>query len=180
MENKLKANHLPKTLSLNTNRNVLTPVQKGFSRQILKLKMNDIVDIALNTKPKTLYKQYLENEEMTIDVLKLMLIQFQDFYNVKSKMNDNQLTETAYIICQEYRHFNYYDIGMTLKTAKATEKIYDRIDGGMILGWLSQFDVARTELIIQEREKQTAQHKAEWSNLSERSSEMTIKTFLSK
>lgn len=140
--------------------------------------MTDIVDIALISKPTTIYRNYLDHEEMTIDVIKLMLIQFQDFYNTKSKMNDAQLTETAYLICQTFRHFNYYDIGVCLKMAKTQEKVYDRIDGGMIMEWLTRFDIERTGMIVNKREQQMSEHNSNWSSLAERTSNQPLKDFL--
>jgi len=142
--------------------------------------MSDIISIALDYKPKSIYRQYVDNEEMTIDIVKLMLIQFQDFYNTKSKMNDAQLTETAYLLCQHFRHFNYYDIGMCLKLAKTREKVYDRIDGGMIMEWLTRYDIDRTGMIVTRREQEKAQNNAEWSALGERTSNQTIKDYLKK
>lgn len=180
MEKRPAQNHLPKILSQSTDREIMSPVNSGFNLQVLKLKMSDIVEIALVHKPKSIYKAYLEQEEMTIDIMKLMLIQFQDFYNCKSKMNDAQLTESAYLICQQYRHFNYYDIGMCLKVAKTSEKLYDRIDGGLILEWLKKYEINRDRLIIQEREKSKSKEDSEWSGLGDRSSEISLKSFLAE
>ena len=179
MEKRPAQNLLPKTSSPSTDRQIMSPVDTGFNIQVLKLKMTDIVDIALVHKPKTLYRQFLDNEEMTIDIVKLMLIQLQDFYNCKSKMTDAQLTESAYLICGEYRHFNYYDIGMCLKLAKTREKVYDRVDGGMVLNWLKQFDIDRNNLIMIERQNQKAKQDGEWSSLGDRSSVVSLKSFLS-
>ena len=93
-------------------------------------------------------------------------------------MDRPQLEETAYIICQQFRHFNYYDIGMCLKLAKMNEKIFDRIDGGMILEWLTRYDITRTGLVITERQKQKTRQDSEWSALGERSSIQRLKDFL--
>jgi hypothetical protein len=93
-------------------------------------------------------------------------------------MEKVQLEETAYMIVQNFRHLNYYDIGMCLKQAKLHTKVYDRIDGGMILELLTNYDINRTGMIVNEREKQKAQQNAEWSGLGERSSEITIKDLL--
>jgi len=58
------------------------------------------------------------------------------------------------------------------------EKIYDRIDGGMILEWLTKYDITRTGMIVTERDKQRTLHDSEWSALSERSSVQKLKDFL--
>ena len=148
--------------------NISNPIGQDFRLDVLKMKKKDLVSFVLESKPTTIYKLYKENEEKTADIIMLMLIQFQDFYNCKSKMDKIQLLETAHIIIQQFKHFNYYDIGIALKEAKLKEKIYDRIDGGMILEYL----------IVTERENQKAQQNGEWSALSERSSVQRLKDYL--
>ena len=161
-----------------TDNKMLTPIHPEFNKQILKMKMNDIVSIALNDKPSSLTKQMKLDQEKTIDIIMLLLIKFQDFYNCKSKMEKHQLEETAYLITQRFGHFNWYDISMCLKLAKMNEKVFDRIDGGMILEWLVRYDITRTGMIVTEREKQHSQYNSNWSTLSERSSVQRLKDFL--
>jgi hypothetical protein len=162
----------------NIDDNFFAPMHPSFNKDVLKLDMNGIIKIALEEKPISIYKSYKIAEEKTIDMIMLMIIQFQNFYNCKSKMEKVQLEETAYMIVQNFRHLNYYDIGMCLKQAKLHTKVYDRIDGGMILELLTSYDINRTGMIVNEREKQKAQQNAEWSGLGERSSEITIKDLL--
>lgn len=161
-----------------TDNKILSPMQPEFNKQILKMKMNDIVSIALEQKPPSLKKQYMLEEEKTIDIIMLLLIKFQNFYNCKNKMDKNQLEETAYMIVEKFSYFNYYDIAMCLKLAKMNEKVFDRIDGGMIFEWLVRYDITRTGMIVTEREKQQALHNSSWSRLAERTSEMTRKDWL--
>jgi|TARA_R110000751_G_scaffold78796_1_gene159014 hypothetical protein len=159
---------------------IFAPMNPDFNRKVLKMTMDDVVKVALDQKPVSLYKAYKHEEEKTIDILMLMLIQFQNFYGCKSKMEKTQLEEVSYLIIQQFRHLNYYDLAMCLKLAKLNEKIYDRIDGGMILEWLTKYEKQRTDMIVCEREKQKAQNNAEWSGLGERSSEISIKDFFKK
>lgn len=160
--------------------NISNPISKEFKMDVMKMNTQGLVKFVLEDKPTSIHKLHKEDSEKTIDTIMLMLIQFQDFYNCKSKMNKSQLEDTAMYIISQLRHLNYYDIALCLKYARLTEKIYDRIDGGMILEWLTKHDIERTGLIVQEREKQKAQNNAEWSALGERTSEMTIKNFLKK
>ena len=55
MEKRPAQNHLPKTFSQNTDREIMSPVNSGFNLQVLKLKMSDIIEIALVDKPKSIY-----------------------------------------------------------------------------------------------------------------------------
>jgi len=162
----------------NIDRNILSPVNPKFNRNILKMKMNDVVELQLNNPPVSLYKSYKENEEKTVDILMLMMLKFQDFYNCKSKMNREQVEETAFLIIERYRGLNFVDIGMCLKLAKMQEKIYDRIDGGMILGWLDLYDGTKTNLIVLERQKQKTKQESEWSALGERTSQLSLKDWM--
>jgi hypothetical protein len=162
----------------NIDRNILSPVNPKFNRNILKMKMNDVVELQLNNPPVSLYKSYKENEEKTVDILMLMMLKFQDFYNCKSKMNREQVEETAFLIIERYRGLNFVDIGMCLKLAKMQEKIYDRIDGGMILGWLDLYDGTKTNLIVLERQKQKTKQESEWSALGERTSQISLKDWM--
>ena len=58
------------------------------------------------------------------------------------------------------------------------EKIYDRIDGGMILGWLDLYDGTKTNLIVLERQKQKTKQESEWSALGERTSQLSLKDWM--
>jgi len=160
--------------------NIGNPIGKEFKVDVLKMNTQDLVKFVLESKPKSIHKLYKEDGEKTIDTLMLMLIQFQDFYNCKNKMNKGQLADTCWYIVSQLRHLNYYDIALCFKNVRMTEKIYDRIDGGMILEWLTKHDIERTGMIVQEREKQKAQNNAEWSALGDRTSELTLKKYLKK
>ena len=158
--------------------NISNPISKDFKIDVLKMNMDKLVSFTLESKPPSLHKQFKNEEEKTVDIISLMIIEFQDFYNCKSKMNKAQIVETSYLICQHFRHFNYYDIGLCFKDAKMNHKIYDRIDGGMIMEWLTLHDINRTGLIVTEREKQKTRQDSEWSALGERSSVQKLKDYL--
>ncbi len=67
-----------------TDNKLLSPMQPEFNKQILKMKMNDIVSIALEQKPPSLKKQYMLEEEKTIDIIMLLLIKIsKTFYNLQ-------------------------------------------------------------------------------------------------
>jgi len=173
-----KKNQVAIALQTRYLQNINNPISTEFKADVLKMDMNKLVQFVLESKPKSLWKEYRVDQEKTTDILMLMLIQFQDFYNCKSKMNKEQLFETSHYIITQLRHLNYYDIAMCFKEAKMREKIYDRIDGGMILEWLTKYDITRTGMIVTERDKQRTLHDSEWSALSERSSVQKLKDFL--
>lgn len=71
----------------------------------------------------------------------MLLIEVNDFFNVRGNMNDKQIRLTAELILD---NDNFYDL--TLGNIKACfrqhmmqDKIYDRLDGNIIIGWLREF-----------------------------------------
>ncbi len=174
-----KSNQISLKKSLPSINNNLLPIDKEFGLQVLKMKMDNIVQMQLENPPVSIKMHLKNNEEKTIDILQLMMIKFQDFYNCSSKMDKNQLLETAYLITHKVPHLNYYDIAMCFKLAKLNEKIYNRIDGAMILEWLINYDIDKTGRIVTERQNIKAQQDGEWTALSERSSIQKLRDYLS-
>jgi hypothetical protein len=122
-----------------------------------------------------------EDEQMTLDIMMLMFLEFQSFFNVKHKMDKGQLMETSYMVLETFRHFSLYDIGMGLKNAKAGVygKFYERIDGSMILEFFLKYENERTSLILAKRKEQDKQNGMDCKNLGDRSSVVSLKEFLS-
>lgn len=90
-----------------------------------------------------------------------MIREVNDFFNVKGNMNAKQIRLTAELILD---NDSFYDL--TLGNIKAcfrermmSEKLYDRLDGNIIIGWLRRFksDMAeQCENISIGRERQRA------------------------
>ena len=124
--------------------------------------MNELVK--MENMPSSLLKLSTSgNPEHVADEVVLIMLEFQNFYNVKSKLDEFQLYDIAYMIMEEYRHLNLLDIGILFKYAKLGRygKVYDRIDGGMVLEWVSQYERNRCEMIISNRESEHSQTKIE-------------------
>lgn len=73
--------------------------------------------------------------------LSMMIAEVNDFFNVKGNMNAKQIKLTAELILD---NAGFYDL--TLGNIKAcfrqkmmTAKLYDRLDGSIIIDWLRQF-----------------------------------------
>lgn len=86
------------------------------------------------------YKRSLDRDKQLM-YLSMMIMEVNDFFNVKGNMNTKQIKLTAELILDNP---NFYDI--TLGNIKAcfrqrmmSEKIYDRLDGNLIIGWLREF-----------------------------------------
>lgn len=111
------------------------------------------------------YKRSLTREQQLM-YISLMIAEVNDFFNVKGNMNAKQIKLTAELILD---NDSFYDL--TLGNIKAcfrqkmmTEKLYDRLDGNIIIGWLREFkselsDYCEAAKIRQERESVQEQNK---------------------
>ena len=78
----------------------------------------------------------------------LFLSDLVKFFNVGKAMNDVQMAQTADLILDEYYYLNIDDIKLCFNMAKSGKfgKVYDRIDGQVIMGWLSEYEAQRIEI----------------------------------
>ena len=100
----------------------------------------------LNAITLSQYKRSLDRENQLMYIC-MMLLEVNDFFNVKRNMNKKQIKLTAELILDN-PHF--YDL--TLGNIKAcfrqrmmTETLYDRLDGNLIIQWLSEFKSAMAD-----------------------------------
>ena len=95
----------------------------------------DLAHIILDHKPKSLSKLAKENgDEKLTDLISLHIIEVLEWFNVKNSMSDNQILDAAFMLYNEFKHYNMYDIGVCFKQGKTGKygKVYDRIDGGVL------------------------------------------------
>lgn len=71
----------------------------------------------------------------------LLILEVNDFFNVKGKMTANQIKLTAELIldCDSFYDLTLGNIKACFRQKMMTEKLYDRLDGNIIIGWLRQF-----------------------------------------
>ena len=72
--------------------------------------------------------------------IEVWIVNIREFINVGKKMTDEQTTETAMLIVDEYYNLNLADINFIFKNAKLGRygKYYDRLDGQIILSWFEE------------------------------------------
>lgn len=87
-------------------------------------------------------------------LLSIAVCELCDFFNVGKNMNDTQIALTVDIMLERYWYLRLEEIKFCFRRAMAREKLFDRLDGNIILGWLGQYDAERTEeaLRISEQE----------------------------
>ena len=70
-------------------------------------------------------------EKWTAAYLVLWIVNVQEFFNISAKMNDAQVTETAYMILDDFWALNLADVNLVFTNG--------RIDGSIIYGWFQTY-----------------------------------------
>ena len=78
-------------------------------------------------------------------VLVLIMNDMLDFFNAGNDMNDTQVALTVDLILEEYPYMQADDITLCFRRAMKGEygKLYNRIDGQIIMGWLREYNKER-------------------------------------
>lgn len=71
------------------------------------------------------------------------------FFNVGKNMNAPQIALTTDLIIEEFWYLTVEEIKHCLRKAMRTAKVYDRLDGNIILGWIREYDYERDEVMVQ-------------------------------
>lgn len=101
------------------------------------------------------------------------IVNLREFVNVGKKMTDMQTFETAMIILQDYKYLTIADINLLFKRAKSGYygKLYDRLDGQIILDWFRLYDKERTAAAVEDSINEASKYNAD---CYERTSEQTL------
>lgn len=78
-------------------------------------------------------------------LISLAICEVCDFFNVGKNMNDFQVAMTAELIIERFWYLRVEEVKYCFHRAMRTQKVYDRLDGNIILGWLEEYDNERTE-----------------------------------
>lgn len=120
------------------------------------IQTNCSVSTMVSAQTPTLAK--IKNEVSLADVralLSIAICEVCDFFNVGKNMNDTQIAVTADLILNRFWYFHLEEVKYCFRRAMMYEKVFDRIDGNIILNWLAEYDAVRTEeaMRISEREE---------------------------
>lgn len=80
-------------------------------------------------------------EEFVEAYLETWIIGMTEWVNIGKNMSEGQIRETASFILEDYIYLTLADINLVFKRAKKSfyGKIYDRLDGQIILDWFSKY-----------------------------------------
>lgn len=87
----------------------------------------------------------LRGEATARAVLVLIVNDMLDFFNAGNDMNDRQVATTVDLILEEYPYMQPDDITLCFRRAMKGRygKLYNRIDGQIIMGWLREYNRER-------------------------------------
>lgn len=104
-------------------------------------------------------------KEMGEQKLQAMMVKwmnrFLSFYSTNGTMDVFQLADTINLIIEAYPHYTIYDFKLFFKKAKlgVFGEVFGRIDGQVILSWLSKYDIARDTAAQDASIKESEQYK---------------------
>lgn len=90
-------------------------------------------------------------------LLYIAICEVCDFFNVGKNMNDTQIAATVDLIIESYWHLKLEEIKYCFRRAMRQEKLFDRLDGNIIMGWIQNYDNERTEEAMRISEQQESE-----------------------
>ena len=124
--------------------------------QLLKEPLpKNVMVIVDNPDAKSLAFYKKEDQHYGYKFLVLALLEVNEQFNIDNKMSDAQINSAARILDTKYFFFTPDDFrlafieGITGKYGK----VYNRLDIGVICGWLDEYNMSRTEYAISRHSK---------------------------
>lgn len=80
-------------------------------------------------------------------LLNVIIIDLVQFFSLGKNMSDAQIKSTVQLIIMDYAHLKPEDFKLCFNKAKRGEygKVYDRLDGQVILMWLEEYSNYRAD-----------------------------------
>ena len=93
--------------------------------------------------------------------IEMWIINLLCFVNIGKSMSDTQVFETSSFIIYEYSSMNISDVNLVFKMGKMGKfgKIYDRIDGQIIISWFEEYFKSRCSDAANRSINEAQQHK---------------------
>lgn len=90
-------------------------------------------------------------------LLYIAICEVCDFFNVGKNMNDSQIAATADLILERFWYLKLEEVKACFHKAMINGRLFDRLDGNIILGWLRDYDTERTEEAMRISDQEEAQ-----------------------
>ena len=100
-------------------------------------------------------------EEVSLAIIKVWIINLNDYLNISRKMNPAQIDETANLIMEEFFYLKTSDIALIFKRIKTGYYggFYESIDGMKILDMMHQYAEERINMHMNENDRQHRNNK---------------------
>jgi len=100
-------------------------------------------------------------KNISLNVLKVWLINLNDFLNISRKMNPAQIEETVNLIYDEFYYFKVSDIALLMKRIKTGYygQFYESLDGMKLMDMFYQYAQERVDKFIHETERESNERK---------------------
>ena len=161
-----KAGIIPPEMMPKNAEEALTISQTLPEQYFKSLKPRELTDAINSISPGlSVYRKY-SGETKSRALVVLFLSDLVKFFNVGKAMNDIQMAQTADLILEEFYYLNIEDFKLCFNMAKSGKfgKVYDRIDGQVIMDWLSMYKNMRIETVVSDNDKKHASIKAQEKN----------------
>lgn len=97
-------------------------------------------------------------------LLSIAICEVCDFFNISKNMNNAQIAITVDLIIENFWYLKLEEVKYCFHRAMMRERIYDRLDGNIIIGWLRDYDAERTEEAMRMSDQRASQELNEPKN----------------
>lgn len=112
----------------------------------------------VTSQTPTIAKIKKETSETDIRALLTIAVgEVCEFFNVGKNMNPAQIALTVDLIIENFWYFKLEEVKYCFRRAMMCEKLFDRLDSNIIIGWLREYDTERTEEAMRISDQQESQ-----------------------
>ena len=138
----------------------------AYEQRWESLPVKTVYENILSEQPNIAQLQLLipKHGDMAVKLIIMhALKEVRDFFNVGKNLTNPQITITAELIMSQYWYFKIEDVKLCLRRAMYQEKLFDRLDGNIILGWFREYDNERTEEAMRVSEHEEEQERNDFT-----------------
>lgn len=127
--------------------------QVNWSEHFRSLHPKNIQEVFVMKTPTIATIRKYKDEFRALVLIADMITEASEFFNVGKNMNDTQVQMTAQLIIRDFYFLTVADLRLCFLNAYSNKygKLFDRLDGAVILEWLNKY----TEDRLQEAQKRS-------------------------
>lgn len=135
------------------------------SQYFEELRPAKIEDVFRSNEPALAVIRRASGPTVARAVVAYLLTETLEFFNAKEQMSDRQVALTVDFIIEEYPYMQTDDLALCFRNAMKGKygKLYNRIDGQIIMGWLRDYNRERCAAADQQSYNEHRAHLSEAS-----------------